>query len=257
MLAAYITGNVASNFIGRLVSAVIADELGIAPNFVIFAALNLAGAAIAWVALVRCAEAGFGTTAGGGRFGAWLTHFRNPALAASFGIGFLILFAFIGTFTYVNFVLVRPPLAISPMTLGVVYFVFLPSMLTTALAGRVVRRTGPRLAFWAALAVAGLGLPLLVTAKLPAVLGGLALVAVGTFFAQAVATGFVGRAAATDRGSASGLYLASYYAGGLAGAALLGRVFDGAGWGATVMAIGLALALAALLGGALRLPRRA
>jgi YNFM family putative membrane transporter len=43
-------------------------------------------------------------------FAAWITHLRNPRLRAAFGIGFCILFAFIGTFTYVNFVLVRPPL---------------------------------------------------------------------------------------------------------------------------------------------------
>ena len=35
----------------------------------------------------------------------------TPPLRADFGIGFCILFAFIGTFTYVNFVLARPPLA--------------------------------------------------------------------------------------------------------------------------------------------------
>ena len=55
---------------------------------------------------------------------------------------------------------------------------------------------------------------------------GLVLVGVGTFFAQATATGFVGRAATGDRGSASGMYLASYFAGGLAGSAVLGRAFE-------------------------------
>ena len=63
----------------------------------------------------------------------------TAALRTSFAIGFLILFAFIGTFTYVNFVLARAPLALSPMALGLVYFVFLPALLTTPLAGRAVR----------------------------------------------------------------------------------------------------------------------
>ena len=44
--AAYITGNVASNLIGRLLSAGIADHLGLAANFLIFATLNLSGAAL-------------------------------------------------------------------------------------------------------------------------------------------------------------------------------------------------------------------
>ena len=120
---------------------------------------------------------------------------RNPPLLASFGIGFCILFAFIGTFTYVNFVLVREPLSLGRMALGFVYFVFLPSIVTTPFAGAAVERFGTRPTFWSALALAGLGLPLLLLPNLSAVITGLVLVGVGTFFAQAAATGFVGRVA--------------------------------------------------------------
>jgi YNFM family putative membrane transporter len=74
----------------------------------------------------------------------------------------------------------------------------------------------------------------------------------GTFFAQATATGFVSRAAKTDRGAASGVYLAAYFSGGLVGSAVLGQAFDRLGWPACVMGVGLALALAALLGVNLR-----
>src|SRR5437762_11848300 len=49
--AAYITGNVASNLFGRLISAAVADHLGLGANFTFFAALNLAGAALAYATL--------------------------------------------------------------------------------------------------------------------------------------------------------------------------------------------------------------
>src|SRR6516225_6108202 len=39
--AAYITGNVASNLVGRLISATVAESLGLATNFYFFALLNL------------------------------------------------------------------------------------------------------------------------------------------------------------------------------------------------------------------------
>ena len=183
----------------------------------------------------------------------WTQHLRNAPLRAAFGIGFCILFAFIGTFTYVNFVLVREPLALSRMALGFVYFVFLPSIITTPMAGAAVARFGTQRPFIAALAVAGLGLPLLIVPHLAAVLAGLALVGVGTFFAQAVATGFVGRAATTDRGAASGIYLACYFFGGLIGSAELGQVFDHFGWAACVAGVGLALAVAAALASKLKI----
>ena len=74
--------------------------------------------------------------------------------------------------------------------------------------------------------MAGIGLPLLLLPNLAAVLLGMVLIGVGTFFAQATATGFVSQAATADRGSASGIYLASYFAGGLVGTAILGQIFD-------------------------------
>src|SRR6185312_12957453 len=47
-VAAYITGNVASNLVGRLISAGVADHLGLAANFYFFSALNLAGAVLVY-----------------------------------------------------------------------------------------------------------------------------------------------------------------------------------------------------------------
>jgi predicted MFS family arabinose efflux permease len=263
--AAYITGNVASNLFGRLLSAALTDHLGLAGNFVVFAALNLAGAALVYCTLGRTPPMPLAHAAmdsalppRSSPFAVWSGHLRNPALRAAFAIGFLILFAFIGTFTYVNFVLVREPLSLSRMAVGFVYFVFLPSLITTPLAGRAVARFGVRTTFWGGIAVALAGLPLLSLASLPPILLGLAAIGAGTFFAQATATGFVGRAAAAggnaDGASASGLYLACYFAGGIAGSLVLGQLFDRSGWTACVAGIGLALLAAALLGARLRLP---
>jgi YNFM family putative membrane transporter len=252
--AAYITGNVASNLFGRLLSAAVADHFGLASNFQLFALLNLAGAGLVWFGLQRTPAMPAAGARAPSPLAVWGEHLRNRALRAAFAIGFLILFAFIGTFTFVNFVLVRAPFGLAPMTLGLVYFVFLPSIVTTPLAGGVARRLGTRPTFWGALALAGAGLPLMLLPSLAAVLTGLAMVGVGTFFAQAAATGFVGRAATIDRGAASGLYLASYFCGGLAGSLVLGQVFDRLGWSACVGGIALALAAAALLAVRLRLP---
>ena len=50
-LAAYVTGGVASNLVGRLCAATVASYAGAGATFYFFAALNLAGAALAYVAL--------------------------------------------------------------------------------------------------------------------------------------------------------------------------------------------------------------
>jgi YNFM family putative membrane transporter len=245
--AAYITGNVASNLIGRLLSAGIADHLGLSANFLVLAALNLAGAALVWFTIrsMRLAT-------GGAQAARWLMHLRDPRLGSAFAIGFCILFAFIGTFTFVNFILVRPPLSLGMMQVGFVYLVFLPAIFTTPLAGAMVRSVGVRPAVWGGLGLTMVGLPLLVLPHLAAVLAGMVMVSTGTFFAQAVATGFVSRAAGTDRTGASGLYLTSYFTGGLAGSVVLGQLFDYFGWHACVAGIGCALLLAIALSGLMR-----
>jgi MFS transporter, YNFM family, putative membrane transport protein len=245
--AAYITGNVASNLIGRLISASVADHLGLAANFYFFAVLNLVGAALVYFSIRSTMPMAPGNEATVSPLAAWSSHFRNPPLRAAFGIGFCILFAFIGTFTYVNFVLVREPLLLGKMALGFVYLVFLPSIVTTPFAGRAVERFGTQPTFWGALGLAGLGLPLLLVQNLPAVITGLMLVGIGTFFAQAAATGFVGKAATADRGSASGIYLACYFLGGLVGSAILGQLFDRLGWAACVGGIAFSLIVASAL----------
>jgi predicted MFS family arabinose efflux permease len=231
-----VTGNVASNLFGRLMSTSAVDHLGLSANFYLFAVLNLLGAVLAFLALSRMTPMQ-GDMGKGSSAASWRAHLGNPALLAAFGIGFCILFAFIGTFTYVNFVLTRPPFSIGMMQLGYVYFVFAPSILTTPLAGAAVARAGTRITFWSALAVAGIGLPMLLIAHLPVVLLGLVLIAIGTFFAQA-----------------GGIYLACYFLGGLVGSLVLGQAFDRFGWAACVAGVGLGLGMAATLAFALRLP---
>jgi predicted MFS family arabinose efflux permease len=152
--AAYITGNVGSNLVGRLMAAGVADHFGLGAVFRVFALLNLCGALLVAITVVRTLP-----PAGSRMPGplAWAAHFRNRRLLADFGLGFCILFAFIGTFTFVNFVLVRAPLSLGMMQVGLAYFVFLPAILTTPLAGLLTRRAGTRAGAWGALGTALIG----------------------------------------------------------------------------------------------------
>src|SRR5271169_1077769 len=75
--AAYITGNVASNLVGRLLSAALADHLGLAWNFWFFAALNLAGAVLVYFTVARAAPMEQAGTAAPSPLAAWLEHLRN------------------------------------------------------------------------------------------------------------------------------------------------------------------------------------
>jgi predicted MFS family arabinose efflux permease len=211
-------------------------------NFLVFAGLNLVGALLVWFTF-RSASRMMETNDREmltGRI--WMVHLTDRDLRRVFAIGFLILFVFIGTFTYVNFQLIA--LGVEPMALGLVYLVFLPSILTTPFAGRLSNRLGSSRAIAWTLGLAIVGLIALASPSLPIILTGLSLVAVGTFLAQATAAGVVGRRALSDKAGASGIYLACYYTGGLAGSLVLGQAYDHFGWNACVVILVTALFLA-------------
>src|SRR3977135_138107 len=83
--AAYITGNVASNLIGRLVSAAVVDTLGLASNFYFFATLNLAGAVLVYFTIARTPPSEDMqhmkemSDAPHRPLAAWLDHLRHPS----------------------------------------------------------------------------------------------------------------------------------------------------------------------------------
>lgn len=250
-MAAYITGNVASNLFGRLMAVSTADWFGLEGSFYAFSALNLLGAAVAFLLIGPADD--MAPERGGSAAAAWKRHLSHPALRAAFAMGFAILFVFVGVFTYVNLHLTGP-LGLDEASLGLVYLVFLPALVTTPYASKAVSRFGPARVFQAAglMSLAGVGLTFVPV--IAVVLAGLAIIGAGTFFMQAAATGFVGRTADGDRAAANGLYLTSYYVGGLAGAFALGQAHLTGGWTLVAGIVAATMLVSLLLAGALRNP---
>ena len=79
--AAYITGNVASNLIGRLCAAFFTDHLGLSGNFLAFAVLNLAGAALAAATLERAPPMARADATGDPPLVVWRRHLADAGPA--------------------------------------------------------------------------------------------------------------------------------------------------------------------------------
>ncbi|MEM9147312.1 MAG: MFS transporter [Pseudomonadota bacterium] len=235
-MAAYITGNVASNLFGRLLAVSAADIVGLVGSFWVFAALNLLGAALAFRLIgARDSQP---PERSGSPLQAWQRHLAHPALRMAFVMGFVILFVFVGVYTYVNLHLTAA-FGLAPEQLGLVYLVFVPALFTTPYAAKAVSVFGPKQVFRVSAAATLVGVCLTLAPLFEVVLAGLAIIGMGTFFMQAAATGFVGRTANSDRAAANGLYLTSYYIGGLGGAFLFGQVHAQAGWPAVAAVVGV------------------
>src|SRR5262249_42079003 len=70
--AAYITGNVASNLVGRFVAAEVVHAAGLSANFFVFAALNLSGAALVYFTVEKVPRMKPPTTVEARPMSAWL-----------------------------------------------------------------------------------------------------------------------------------------------------------------------------------------
>ncbi|MFK7943541.1 MAG: MFS transporter, partial [Paracoccaceae bacterium] len=177
-MAAFITGNVASNLFGRLLAVSAADVLGLVGSFWVFAALNLVGAVLA-IVLIGARDAAPPMRAGPPLV-AWRGHLAHPALRVAFLIGFIILFVFVGIYTYVNLHLTGA-LGLAPERLGLVYLVFIPAIFTTPYAAKAVRRFRPKGVFRAASVTTLAGILLTLVPAFWPVMMGLAIVGIGTF----------------------------------------------------------------------------
>jgi MFS transporter, YNFM family, putative membrane transport protein len=246
VMAAYVTGNVASNLVGRLLAGSAAQYADWREAFFLLAAINLAGGLMLWRTLPRGRQLQRGPKPAL-IVASLRRHLADARLRGAFAIGFLILFSFIGVFTYVNFLLARAPFNLPPATLGALYSVFVVSLVATPAAGLAARRIGSAMSIALGAMVSLFGVLLTLAQMIPIVMIGLALVGVGTFFCQAIATGFTGKAGGDAKAAASGLYLAAYYTGGICGALLLGLVYDAWAWPGCVAVTASAFVLMAAI----------
>ena len=163
---------------------------------------------------------------------------RSPALIAATLAGSALFFAFMGTFSFIDFRLEREPFSLSP---GVTALVFLVWVMGAAgpLAGRETDRRGWRVVVLAGLALAATGIALSLLDVLVLALAGLALVTLGNFSGVTAAQVGVAQSTARDRGLASALYFSTYYVAGALGSYLPGRAFEAWEWpGVAACALG-------------------
>lgn len=246
VLAAYITGTVVGGFGGRFISGLVAEAYHWRTAFEVVAVTNVLAALIVWLALPRARH--FVPQAVGQSLPRLREHLGNAALLAACAVGFGLLFALVGIFTFVNFHLADAPYHLGPSALGSVFAVYLLGVVVTPPSGRLVARFGHQHVLLGALGMASAGFLLTLFSDLPLIVLGLAIGSSGIFIAQATATGYVALSVQRGRSLASGLYNAVYYAGGATGAVLVGLVYARVGWPGAVAAVLAALGVAAVLG---------
>lgn len=235
-VGAYIAGNVLGGFLGRYVTALIADRWDWHAAFVVLGTMNLIGGAIVFALLPRARRFTSETSARDalravGRF------VRDPVLLATYAVGGSVLFTLVAAFTFATYHLAAPPFDLGTVALGNVFFVYLVGVVATPLAGRLIDRVGHRAAVLLAIAASAAGIVLTLVPSVAAIVAGLGVASTGVFAAQAASQGYIGVVARERRSTAAALYLTVYYTGGGLGAVVPAVVWARGGWPATVALI--------------------
>ena len=235
----FTAGSAVGGFLGRFLTGVLTEVLDWRSAFLILAVLTLFCDAGVSVLLPR--EQRFVRAENLGRsFRQMLRHLRSRRLLGTFGIGFSVLFAFVATFTYVNFRLAAPPFNLSTAALGAIFVTYLLSAVVTPWVGHAVQRLGRRGVAFVTVAIWTGGVLLTLAPSLAVIIAGLSLAAAcGTTY-QAMSTSFVAQTAGEGRSAAVGLYVTAFYLGGSVGGVLPGFTWAHAGYaGAVAMVLAI------------------
>ncbi len=240
----YVIGTIFGGFGGRFIAGWTTAFVGWRVAFLVLAAITLLSALTITLCLPR--EQRFRPVRGlRGSLRGFRDQFSNRLVMATCGIGFAVLFSIVATFTYANFLLAAPPYLFGPAQLGTVFVVYLLGAAATPLAGRMTVQFGRKRTVLLGGAVAAAGLLLTLVHSLPAIIAGMALVAVGIFTEQALSIGFVALSARQARSTAVGLYVTCYYVGGSLGGVVPAWLWSHMGWPGCV-ALVLAVQAAAM-----------
>jgi predicted MFS family arabinose efflux permease len=256
VMSTYLCGCVIGGFAGRVFSGYAATHRlfpGVAPTwhvgFIVLGIFALVSGAILarWLPKDSKVESPIpGAVPSSNLF----RHLRNPQLAATYLVGFNILFSLVAIFTYINFHLASPPYFLNPSQLSWVFSVYLVGLVVTPLAGVWIAKVGSRKALMAAEFIAMSGVLLTLLHPLPMILLGLTLCSSAVFACQVAASSYIQVAApAGERSSATGLYVASYYIGGSVSGVLPGYLWHFGGWTVCVVLVLVVQALTIVTAG--------
>lgn len=174
-------------------------------------------------------------------------HLKNPSLLLMFGLGIVLQLSFTGIWTYIPFHLTEEPFLLSIDAVSNLFFAYGLGVIGSPLASWLASKIGQRKVLITGVFVLSVGVLFTMSSSVWIIVVGLCVACLGFFTSHSLAASSVSREANHHKGSASSLYLVSYYIGVGAGSTLLGPIWEQLGWRGLVILTTLAPTLYILL----------
>ncbi|MCG7343749.1 MFS transporter [Sporosarcina sp. ACRSL] len=157
-------------------------------------------------------------------------HLKNPSLLVVFGLGIALQLSFTGVWTYLPFHLIEPPYSLSLETISYFYLAYGFGIVGAPLAGWFAGKFGLRNVRRVGVILLSLGFGMTMLLPLANIIIGLCVASLGFFIAHSLTAASVSKEATHHKGSASSLYLVSYYIGVAMGSTFLSPLYESLGW---------------------------
>lgn len=165
----------------------------------------------------------------------FLIHFKNPVLLVVFGLGVVLQISFTGVWTYLPFYLQAPPFDMSLQSISYLFFAYGIGVIGSPIAGKAAERFGLRKVRMLGIIILSLGIVMSLSPYLWLIVVGLCFTCFGFFAAHSLTAASVSLEATHHKGSASSLYLVSYYIGVALGSSVLSPLWISAGWNGLIL----------------------
>lgn len=170
---------------------------------------------------------------------AFFYHLQNPALLLVFGLGIVLQLSFTGVWTYLPFHLQAEPYSLPLQTISNMFMAYGLGVIGSPLAGWLAGKLGLRRIRIFGIVTLTIGLCLTLSHSIVIIVFGLCIACLGFFTAHSLTAASVTEQATHHKGSASSLYLVSYYLGVSVGSSALSPLWTETGWTGLVLVTGI------------------
>lgn len=233
--ALYISSNALGGMLGRVLTGFLTDLFSWQAAFFFFAVTGLVLFAGVLLLLPKSQNFTPSDLTFAKDIQGFLFHLKNPSLLTVFGLGAVLQISFTGVWTYLPFYLQSPPYEMSLRAISYLFFAYGIGVIGSPIAGRAAERFGLHKVRMHGVFILSFGVLMTLSPYFWMIVVGLCVTCLGFFTSHSLTAASVGQEAAHHKGSASSLYLVSYYIGVALGSSVLSPLWTSAGWNGLIL----------------------
>lgn len=237
--ALYISSNALGGMVGRVVAGFVTDIMSWQVTFYGLAMVGIIILILVHVMLPNSKKFQPSNLPFRKDIDGFIFHLKSPSLLIVFGLGIVLQVSFTGIWTYLPFYMQEEPFSLSLQSISYLFFAYGLGVIGSPFAGWLSSFLGLRKVRIAGITLLTIGILITLNNSLIGIVIGLCVSCLGFFTAHSLTATSVSETATHHKGSASSLYLVSYYIGVSLGSTALAPIWEKFHWHGLILFLGV------------------